>query len=314
MTPATAALLLSLVGPAAPAAKADAGVSKELIDLLPDDTAGVMVVDVSRTVRTAFGRTIVKLFDTQQRPDQPIHFADLAAEAEWVLLSQFLIDKATGDFALIVRLKAGSDLGKALVAKAKADKQPAEQIGTRIIYPSFRPGFALSMIDDRTLMVVLATGNTPAEFKQTFAAAFGVREPPGPSRELRKLMADGAKDDRPIQLYAHHPTKVALSAYLPLANFGVPLETVAGLGDKLVSYRGGIRMGEAGEVELRFTAKDSDAAKEFLKAYEAADDGIPPFVKEFRASARVVRKGAEVMVTAHLTKATVELVGEKRNK
>ena len=85
------------------------------------------------------------------------------------------------------------------------------------------------MVDDRTLMVVLATSDTPAEIKATLGAAFGDRENPGPSRELRTLIADGAKDDRPIRLYAHHP-KAAHSAYLPLANFGVGLEASPGWG------------------------------------------------------------------------------------
>jgi hypothetical protein len=171
----------------------------------------------------------------------------------------------------------------------------------------------MAMVDDRTLMVVLATSDTPAEIKATLGAAFGDRENPGPSRELRTLIADGAKDDRPIRLYAHHP-KAAHSAYLPLANFGVGLEAVAGLGDKLVSFRGGIRTGEAGEVELRFTAKDADAAKELLKAYESVGGGLKPFFQEFRAGAKVLREGDEVILTARLTRATVELVGEKRNK
>jgi hypothetical protein len=220
-----------------------------------------------------------------------------------------------GDFALIVRLKADSGYGKALIDKVKADKAPSERIGSRTVYSLFRPGFGMAMVGDRTLMVVLATSDTPDEMKATLGAAFGDRENPGPSRELRKLIADGAKDDRPIQMYGHHSKKLALSASLPLATFGVRRQAVvADLGDKLVSYRGGIRMGEAGEVELRFTATNADAAREALKAYEVVDGDLPPFVKEFRAGTKVVREGAEVVVTGRLTRATVELVGEKRNK
>jgi hypothetical protein len=314
MTPA-AALLLSLVGPAAPAAKADTGVPTELIDLLPEDTAGVMVVDAPKVTKSEIGQAIAKLFLAQQRPDQLLEFADLAREARWVVLGQFLVDKAVGDFCLIVRLREKSEYANATIAKFKRDKKDFEQIGTRTVYsPAGQANLAVAKIDDRTMLVMAAAGDTAEQVKQTRAAAFGNREQPGPSRALRKLIAEGVKDDRAIQLYAHHPTKVAQSAYLPLANFGVKQEAVFELGDKLVSYRGGIRMGEAGEVELRFTAKDADAARELMKAYEVVDNRLKPFLEEFRASAKVVREGEEVILTARLTKATLELVGEKKNK
>lgn len=309
----TAALVLALAVPAAPAPKADPGLPADLIDLLPEDTAGVLVVDVPRTVQADVGRTILKLFDTLQRPGEPLHIADLGPEAESVLLAQFLIDKAAGDFALIVRLKDGSGYGKALIAKAKGDRRPAEEIGARTVYSLNRPEVGVALIDDRTLMFVLATG-TPAQVRETRRAAFGGREKPGPPRGLRTLIEEGAKDDRAIRLYGHHPKKVALSAVLPLTCLGVQGDAVADLGDKLVSFRGGIRMGEAGEVELRFTAKDADAAKALVKAYNVVEGNLAPFVKEFRAGARVVREGDEVVVTARLTTATVELIGEKRNK
>jgi hypothetical protein len=314
MAPASIALLLSLAGPTAPAAKTDKGLPNDVIDVIPEDTAGVLVIEPPKVVKTESGQAILKLFDAQQRPNQPLHFADLGPEAEWIVLAQFRIDQAVGDFALIVRLKADSGYGKALIDKVKADNAPSERIGSRTVYSLFRPGFGMAMVDDRTLMVVLATSDTPGEMKATLGAAFGDRENPGPSRELRKLIADGAKDDRPIQMYGHHPKKLALSASLPLASFGVRRQAVADLGDKLVSYRGGIRMGEAGDVELRFTATNAEAAREALKASEAVDGDLPPFVKEFRAGTKVVREGAEVILTARLTKAILELAGPKRNK
>jgi hypothetical protein len=314
MTTVTAALFLSLVGPAAPGAKADAGVPKDLIDLLPPDTAAVMVVEVPRVAKSEIGQAIINLFVDQQRADQLLEFADLAREAQWVVLGEFLIDKGVGDFCLIVRLREKSEYASATIAKFKRDKQDFEQIGTQTVYsPAGQENLAVAKIDDRTMLVIAAAGDTAGQVKQTREAAFGNREQPGPSRELRKLIAEGAKDDRAIQLYAHHPTKVAQSAYLPLANFGVKRKAVAELGDKLVSYRGGIRMGDVGEVELRFTAKDAAAAKELMTAYETMDDQ-PPFVKEFRAGAKVLRDKDEVVLTARLTKATLEQVREKRNK
>ena len=316
MIPVAAALLLALAVPAAPvapAAKADKGVPKDLIDLLPEDAAAVMVVDARKVAKNEIGQSIIKLFAAQQRPDQLLEFADLAREAEWVVLSQFLIDKAVGDFCLVIRLKEKSDYANAVIAKFKRGKQDSELIGTRTVYsPEGQANLAVAKIDDRTMLLMAANGRTADEVKQTRLAAFGNNT--GPSRDLRKLIDDGAKDDRAVQFYAHHPKKIALSAYLPLANFGVQRTAVAELGDKLVSYRGGIRMGDAGEVELRFTARDTDAAKEFMKAYAVVDDGLAPFIKEFRASAKMVREGDDVIITASLTKAALERMGEKRNK
>jgi hypothetical protein len=314
MTPTTVALLLSLAGPAAPGAKPDKGVPKALIDLLPADTAGVLVVDAARAGKSEIGQKILNLFAAEQRPGESIEFAELGREAQWIVLGQFLIEEGVGDFCLIARLKEGAKYGPALIAKARGDKQPMEQIGTRVVYSLHRPEFAVALIDDRTLMVVVAAGETPNQVKQTRAAAFADRDKPGPDRELRKLIEEGVKDDRPVQMYGHHPTKLARAAYLPLAGFGVKRKAVGDLGDKLVSYRGGIRMGDAGEVEVRVTAKDADGAKALMKVYEEMDDRLPPFVKEFRAGAKVVREGEEVVLTARLTKATVELVGQKRNK
>jgi hypothetical protein len=311
MTPTTA-FLLALTIPAAPAPKGDAGVPTELIDLLPADTAGVLIVDAVAAGKSEIGQTLLKLFAEQQRPDQPIAFAELGREAEWVLLSQFLIDQGVGDFCLIARLKEGSEFGKATVAQAKRTGIDPQQIGTRTVRALARPDMGMTLVDDRTLMVVLATD--PTQVKQTWAAAFTPRDTPGPSRELRKLITDGAKDRQAIQMYGHHPKKVSHSAYLALASFGVQRKAVTGLGDKLTSYRGGIRMGEMGDVELRFAVKDADAAKAFLKTYEIVEDRLAPFIKEFRAGAKLVQDGDDVVLTARLTKATAELVLPKRNK
>jgi hypothetical protein len=133
MAPATIALLLSLAGPTAPAAKADKGLPRDVIDLIPEDTAGVLVIEPPKVVKTESGQAILKLFDAQQRPNQPLHFADLGPEAEWIVLAQFRIDQAVGDFALIVRLKADSGYGKALIDKVKADKAPSARIGSRTV-------------------------------------------------------------------------------------------------------------------------------------------------------------------------------------
>jgi hypothetical protein len=107
MTPVTAALLLALAVPAAPAPKADKGLPKDLIDLLPEDTAGVVVLDVPRAAKSDLGKAVLKLIAAEQQPDESIQVADFARDAELVLIGQFLIDTGFGDFCFLVRLKDG---------------------------------------------------------------------------------------------------------------------------------------------------------------------------------------------------------------
>jgi hypothetical protein len=315
MTPVTATLLLALAVPAAPAPKADKGLPKDLVDLLPEDTAGVVVLDVQRAAKSDLGKAVLKVIAAEQQPDESIQVADFARDAELVLIGQFLIDKAFGDFCILVRLKDGSGIPKALVARAaKAGKDKApEEIGKRTVYSIDDTGFSFARVDDRTLMLVLALGDK-GQVKETRAAAYGEREKPGPSVGLRKMLDQDAKDDRAVRLYGSHPTKLAHSTGLVLAPFGAKDKAAAGLGDKIVSYRGGIKEGEVGEVELRITMKDADAARELLKVYESGVEEDDPFVKELRGTAKAVRDGDEVVITAKLTRAMIERMATKPNK
>ena len=116
-----------------------------------------------------------------------------------------------------------------------------------------------------------------------------------------------------VRVYGSHPTKLSYSTWLVLAAFGVKDEPFEKLGGKIVSYRGGLKMGETGEIDVRITTKDGDAAKELLQLYEgpAEDD---PFVKELRSTAKAVRDGDDVILTATLTRAMVERLGKMPNK
>ena len=302
MTP-TAALLLALAVPAAPAPKADTGLPKDLIDLLPEDTAGVLILDVPKAARSEIGKAVLKAVTAEQQASDPVQVADFVRDAELVVVAQFLIDKAFGDFCILVRHTDKSNIPKTLIDRAdKAGKDTApERIGKRTVYSINDPGVSFARVDDRTLMFVLATG-TEKQVQETRAAAFGEREKPGPSQSLRKMLADDGKDARPVRLYGSHPKKLGLSASLALAPFGVRDKVLEGFDDKVVSYRGGIKAGDTAEVEVRFTARDADAARQLLKAYEAGEQN-DPFVKELRAAAKVVRDGDDVVVTARLTAA-----------
>jgi hypothetical protein len=313
MTPA-AALLLALAVPAAPAAKADRGLPKDLVDLIPEDTAGVLVIDVPKVARSAVGQAILKAIAAAEEPGEPLRVTELLGDAELLVVSQFLIDTGFGDFCILARLKEKSDVPKALVARAdKAGKDTApETIGKRTVYSLDGAGASFALIDGRTVMLVLATGNDK-QIRQTRAAAYSDREKPGPRPALRKMLADDGKDPRAVRLYGSHPTKLALSTWLVLAAFGLRDEPVQALGDKVVSYRGGVKEGDAAEIEIRITLKDAAAAGELLKLYEQVDNR-DPFVRDLRASGKAVRDGDDVVVTAKLTPGMIELAKRSPNK
>lgn len=314
MTSISTAFFLALAIPAAPAPKSDkGGIPKDLIDLIPEDSAAIAVLNVPKAAKCDLGKAILKIVANEQDATDPVHLDEFVRDAELVFLSQFLIDKGFGDFCLIIRLKEKSELPKALIARANklAKGKAPEQVGKRTVYSLDSSEFSFAVIDDRTLMMVLATGDRK-QVQQTIAAAYGDRESPGPSPELRKLVVED-KDERALRFYGYHPKKMALSTHLVLAPFGVKDKSVEAMGDKIVAYRGGIREGDAGEVELRITTKNADAAKELLKLYEEGNDP-EPFVKDFRAAAKGVRDGDDVVITGKLTKGMIELLSSKPNK
>jgi hypothetical protein len=313
MTLVAASLLLALTTPSAPALKTDRGLPKDLIDLLPEDTAAVLVIDVPRVVKTDLGALVVKLLAAEEGADSPVPFADLARDAERVVIAQFLIDQGAGDFLFLLRLKAGSGIPKALLGRAPrgAKDGGSELIGKRTVHNLDGANFSFALADDRTVMLVGASGDE-AQVKETRAAAYADRERPGPRPALRKVLAADPLGDRPVRLYGDHATKLGYSAGFVMLPFGPALEKVL-TKEVIVSYRGAVKIGEAAAVELRFTAKDADAAKQVVEAYERlADDDR--FCQELRRASKVVRDGEDVVVTARVTRALIERLAFDPNK
>src|SRR5262249_40577186 len=241
---------------------------------IPEDTAGVLVIDVPRVAKSEIGDVFLKALAADQKGgDEPVKIADFARDVELVLISQFLIDKGVGDFCILMRLREGSAIPKALMAEAtkKKGKDAApENIGKRAVYSLGGDASSFAQIDDRTVMMVLALGEGK-QIQETRAAAFGERDKPGPRPALRKMLEDRPAPDQPVRVFGHHPTKMGHSASVVLAAFGSKLEAFQTIGEKLVSYRGGIKLGAAAEIELQFTTKDAATAADFLKVYEGLD-------------------------------------------
>ena len=316
MGTATTWILLTLVVPAAPALKSDRGLSKELIDLLPEDTTAVLVLDVQRAVKSEIGAALLKVLVEDQPDDQPIRIGDVAKDVEHIVVGQFLIDSGSGDFCVLVRLRDGSKLPKILTGLAAKDGRGAgpEKIGKRTVYSISGPNASFAQIDDRTLMLVLAMGDKK-QVEESRAAAYGDREQPGPRPALRKMLSDDHADDRVVRLYGYHPTKLAHSTALVLALFGV-LDSgpLVAMGEKIVSYRGGIKTGgELVEFELRITTRDADCARELLKIYEDPPKE-DPVVREFRRNTTAMREGDEVVLKGKATRAMIDRLARDPNK
>jgi hypothetical protein len=315
MGAAATTLLLTLVVPAAPALKSDRGLSKEFIDLLPEDTAAVLLLDVQRAVKSDIGAALLKVLVAEQENNDPVRVADVAKDVEQIVIAQFLIDTGAGDFCFLVRLRDGSQLPKALKALAAKNGRGAipEKFGKRAVYSLNGPHASFAQIDDRTLMLVLAMGDAK-QVAETRAAAYGEREQPGPSAVMRKMLMDDRADDCVVRIYGHHPKKLGHSSSLVLVLFGVDSEPLIGLGEKVVSYRGGIKAGDAAEFELRFATRDTGSAREFLKAYADTPKDTDPVVRELRQSTKAVRDGDDVILTGKVTRALIERLARDPNK
>jgi hypothetical protein len=107
---------------------------------------------------------------------------------------------------------------------------------------------------------------------------------------------------------------LAHSTALVLALFGVlDSDPLVAMGERIVSYRGGIKTGESAEFELRITTRDADTARELLKIYEdpPRED---PVVREFRRNATAVREGDDVVLKGKATRAMIERLARDPNK
>jgi hypothetical protein len=269
---------------------------------------------VQRTVKSDVGSSLLKVLVADQKDDEPIRVADVAKDLEQIVIAQFLIDTGAGDFCFLVRLRDGSQLPKTLKAIAAKNRGALpEKIGKRAVYSLNGPHASFAQIDDRTLMLVLAMGEKK-QVEETRAAAYGEREQPGPRPALRKMLSDDRADDCALRLYGHHPTKLAQSTALVLALFGVlDSDPLVAMGERIVSYRGAIKVGESADFELRITTRDADTARELLKIYDdpPRED---PVVREFRRNATAEREGDDVVLKGKATRAMIERLARDPNK
>jgi hypothetical protein len=258
-------LLLALLTPAAPALKTEKP-PRDLIDLLPEDTAAVLVLDVPKLAAHPVGarlfECLAKLLPAREAPFLPV--ADIVKETEVLIIAQFGIESRVGDFCLVMRLKDGATVPKTLLARALAEGgDPAGRlVGNRTVHEIAAEAITMCILHSRTLMVVLACGHGNQQ-TETVQAAYAERETPGPKDPtLRKMLAELWPADRPVLLYGSHP-KVCYSVGLALGPLGTGPDTFTDLGTDVISFRGSVGLGKTANAEVRVKLRDAATAREF---------------------------------------------------
>ncbi|HJZ93575.1 MAG TPA: hypothetical protein VKE40_22045 [Gemmataceae bacterium] len=256
MTPVAASLLLTLSAPAAPALRGEK-IPPALIDLVPADTAGVLVIDVPRLTKTTIGRAGLREIE-RRLSTQTVKLDGLLKDIDVLLIAQFAIVEFAGDFCFLAHVRDGSKLPEELLdyAERKGEDPVRRRIGKYDVYKVRDQDLWFAFPDKRTVMAVLPTGNA----EETLEEAFGNREVRGPGREIRKWLEQDRPPDQPIRVFGAHKSKLGHSLGMATMPFGEGMDRFKELGDQLLSYRGWVSIGEAILGELRVTCKDQATA------------------------------------------------------
>jgi hypothetical protein len=277
MTPVAASLLLTLSVPAAPALKGEK-IPPALIDLMPADTAAVLVIDVPRLTKTSLGRAGLREIE-RRLSMQTVKLDGLLKDIEVLVIAQFAIVEFAGDFCFLAHVRDGSKLPEELLGYAeRTGEDPVRQrIGKHDVYKVRDQDLWFAFPDKRTVMAVFPCGNA----SETLAEAFGDRADRGPGREIRKWLEQDRPPDRPIRVFGAHKSKLGLSLGMAAMPFGEGIDRFKELGDQLLSYRGWVSVGEAIIGELRVACKDDVTAGRVVAGLRAgAPSADPDFVRD----------------------------------
>jgi hypothetical protein len=302
----TASLYLTLLVPGAPALKTEKP-PQDLIDLLPEDTAAVLALDMPKLARHPVGARIFRGIAGDLADDDLPHppIEDLAAECQQVVIAQFGIEARVGDFLFLFRLREKATVAKAFLArKRKSDNSNVRPIGRYMVYALIDDAWTATMVDERTMALVLATGDGPQK-EQTLEAVYGDRKTRGPSDPvLRKMLAEPWPSDRPALLFGAHP-KANLSIGLVLTPLGTDGDTFRDLGADVKSFRGSVALNKTAQVEVRVSLKDEDAARDFVRLLKAKMTSS--WLEQMAESVSIAVEKWDVLIRARLSAAWEKL-------
>jgi hypothetical protein len=306
----TASLYLTLLVPGAPALKTEKP-PQDLLDLLPEDTAAVLALDMPKLARHPVGARIVRGIAGELADDDLPHppIADLAAECEQVIVAQFGIEARVGDFLFLFRLREKATVAKAFLARRRAsDNSNVTRIGRYAVYSLMDSAWTAAMADNRTMMLVLACGDS-SQKEQTLEAVYGDRKTRGPQDPvLRKMLADPWPADRPALLFGSHP-KANLSIGLVLTPLGTEPDTFRDLGTDVRSFRGSVALNKTTDVEVRVSLADNDAAQQFVRLLRK--ELTPSWLAQLAQAVSVAVEKTEVWIRTRLSAGLADWLDKK---
>jgi len=271
-------LLLSTWTAGAPMLRGDR-LPRELIDLLPEHTVGVVAINLRELAATDLGKQVLAWsaedFKSETFPYLP--GKDVLRDAERIVIAHCISEKDVNSVCILIQLRTGATVAEALESRSSKSECKPKTIGKHKVYSLDRDLVAFALPDPRTLMLVICLGDDD-QSAAAQRAAYGERKTPGPNPDLRRLLERDRPAGFPIHFAGAHPTKASHAAgQLLFWGAGIAGQKINPIGAGLHAYVGGICFGDAITGRIRFAAKDEDVAKDLLeKCHGSLKEGIEP--------------------------------------
>jgi hypothetical protein len=311
MTAALTSVLLTLPLIGAPAPKG-APAADALIDLLPDDTAAILVLDVPRLAKSPVGKRLVEVIQAQEKGAMVPSWFDFdlfAKDIELLVVGQYAIDQFAGDFCFLARLRDGADLAKKI--EDAAQDKPFE-VGKATVHSLVKNGGVYFAALDRNTIAVVLLSNSPKgdAARQELEAVFGKKRK-GPSDGLKKMLK-AADAEQALVIVSEHPKSAnsALLAFAPFVPTGGDLNKFKGT---VTRYRVGVTVGEKAEVKAVVEASSPEVAAQILATVEKGreDRTNSAWQAAMAKAVKITREKGELYVRGTLTREDLDLLWPK---
>lgn len=305
------ALMLSASTISFPAPKDKLGaLPPDLLDLVPADTAALLLVDVPKVAKSPIGKHFVKQL-TNSVGDSKISVQHIVDDVQFAVVAQFDIVNFAGDFCMILRLHEKSTLVGKVLELVSVD-EPFARIDGRAVYKLDNPTEYFAAIDRRTLVFVSLTNNpTGDELKASLQSAFARPDGKKHNEALRKKLEEIPFDDAVAVVSAHPKSSNSLGVAMAPLNPGGAMDLFK---DRVTSYRGGIRVGEKADYLMEIIAANANAASDIAFTLRSMlTDDPKPRLKTMDVPARITRDKERVTMQFSIDEPAIRLLfsGEK---
>jgi hypothetical protein len=305
-------LLFALPIVGTPAPKHQSALTPDLIDLLPEDTSAILLIDVPRVAKSPIGRRFAKYLIEDIGDSSFVTAKDVIDDVELAVVGQFDIVQFAGDFCVILRLRPGAPLLEKLLASVRGREESFKRkIGKHTIHEMDKLYF--SIVDSRTVVFASFTNGPSGEELETgLKNVFAQRPIPGPRPELRNRLSE-IPFDHAVAVVSDHP-KSGTSLKLALVPLGFDL--MANAGDvaeyqkNVASYRGGLTVGHSADATVEIMGKNAEAAKGIEKTLQAAigNSANNDWAERLHRSATVTRSKDKVTLRLSADRAVIDRV------